>query len=382
MSFHPFVSRWNLAMPRTIAGESVGAYSLTVTVWCTNAACTTPKRGAARGGTAAAPHAARGTIGGGLPGWTPPACAARPAARVAPAPATAARPTAAPATAAEPTPQVDPDGAPDTTSDSPTADRARAVARAALRRSAAATATKCTRSDPRGGRARRSCSSSEPPVQIGSDARSPVPVSGAWSPGAASGIHALHAPPRARTRTSTGPAPRTPITSKRRARSTRLVRPPSKSAGVTVSPKPRGRGESAANAEADRSGDTSDPSPAAAPSASARRRVILVEPTAPSMAAPSRRETAARSRAPCIGAGNPSPPPVLRRSAYALRKKRGRSGEAQAATGRERGGAARAGGGGRGRGAARPRVAPAPPHVPVPAVRAHVLDDRDEPAAL
>src|SRR3954464_15412228 len=72
MSFHPFVSRWNLAMPSTIAGVSVGAYSLTVTVWCTNAACTTPKRGAARGGTAAAPHAARGTIRGGLPRRAPP----------------------------------------------------------------------------------------------------------------------------------------------------------------------------------------------------------------------------------------------------------------------------------------------------------------------
>src|ERR687883_873549 len=110
MSFHPFVSRWNFAMPSTIAGESLGAYSFAVTVWWTKAAWTTPYRGAARGGTAAAPHASRGTMGGGLPGWTPPAWAARPAAR---------------------------------------------DARAAPRRSAAGTATKWTRREPRGGWARR-----------------------------------------------------------------------------------------------------------------------------------------------------------------------------------------------------------------------------------
>src|SRR3954452_14868104 len=91
MSFHPFVSRWYFAMPSTIAGESCGAYSFAVTVWCTNVACTTPKRGAARGGTVSAPHAARGTIGGGLPGWTPPACAARAADRAPRACAAAAR---------------------------------------------------------------------------------------------------------------------------------------------------------------------------------------------------------------------------------------------------------------------------------------------------
>jgi hypothetical protein len=42
MSFQPFVSRWNLRMPRTIAAESCGPYSFAVTVWCTNAACSVP----------------------------------------------------------------------------------------------------------------------------------------------------------------------------------------------------------------------------------------------------------------------------------------------------------------------------------------------------
>jgi len=32
MSFQPFVSRWNFAIPSTIAAESVGAYALAVTV--------------------------------------------------------------------------------------------------------------------------------------------------------------------------------------------------------------------------------------------------------------------------------------------------------------------------------------------------------------
>ena len=128
-------------------------------------------------------------------------------------------------------------------------------------------------------RARRSWNSSEPPVQTGSEACSPVPVSGAWSPCAASGIHGLHAPPRARTRTST------PARAARRrsgrtvaAGSTRLVRPPSKSAGVTVRPKPRGRGLRAASAGSARSGPSSDPRPAAAPRPRARRRVIVVRP--------------------------------------------------------------------------------------------------------
>src|SRR5690242_11330423 len=77
MSFQPFVSRWYLAIPSTMAGESCGPYSFTETVWCTNPACTTPYLGAERGGTVAAPQASRGMIGGGLPGWTPPAWAAR-----------------------------------------------------------------------------------------------------------------------------------------------------------------------------------------------------------------------------------------------------------------------------------------------------------------
>ena len=142
-------------------------------------------------------------IGGGLPGWTPPAWAARADARR----------------------------------------RARAAPAAARRRRAGGTATRCTRTDPRGGRARRSCSSSEPPVQTGSEACSPVPVSGAWSPCAASAIHGLQAPPRARTRISTSPASRARRSGRSAApASTRLVRAPSKSAGVTVRPKPRGFG--------------------------------------------------------------------------------------------------------------------------------------------
>ena len=116
-------------------------------------------------------------IGGGLPGCTPPAWAARADARR----------------------------------------RARAAPAAARRRRAGGRRRGARARIPRGGRARRSCSSSEPPVQTGSEACSPVPVSGAWSPCAASAIHGLQAPPRARTRTSTCPLPRTPIRSKRRA---------------------------------------------------------------------------------------------------------------------------------------------------------------------
>ena len=62
------------------------------------------------------------------------------------------------------------------------------------RRPAAGTATKCTRSAPRRRREERSCSSSQPPAQTGSEARSPLPVSGAWSPWTASATHGLQLP--------------------------------------------------------------------------------------------------------------------------------------------------------------------------------------------
>ena len=42
MSFQPFVSRWYFAIPSTIAAESAGPYAFAVTVWWTNATCTSP----------------------------------------------------------------------------------------------------------------------------------------------------------------------------------------------------------------------------------------------------------------------------------------------------------------------------------------------------
>ena len=187
-----------------------------------------------------------------------------------------------------------------------TATRARSACRAA-----AGTATKCTRSGARRRPEKRSCSSSQPPAQTGSEARSPLPVSGAWSPWTASATHGLHCPPRGRTRTSKRPraasGPRTPSRSKRRgARSTRLVAP-SKSRGRTLMPKPRARA-GAGRPKALNGRASSDPSPAAAPRTRARRRVIVVAPTAARVARAPEGATRARSPAtrPRTRSGAPS----------------------------------------------------------------------------
>ena len=197
MSFQPFVSRWYFAIPSTIAAESCGAYSFAVTVWWTKPACTTPyaRRGSRRHG-GGAPGVARDDRG-----RAPGLARRRPARRGRAAPSGPWRAGAA----------------------TPGRRRgARAATRAAPARDGAGTRP-------------------TPPVQIGSEACSPVPVSGAWSPCAASGIHGLQSPPRARTRTSTRPEPADADQVEPRARGARgsCARRRSRR-GVTVRPKPRG----------------------------------------------------------------------------------------------------------------------------------------------
>ena len=185
------------------------------------------------------------------------------------------------------------------------------------RRPAAGTETKCTRSAPRSGREARSCSSSQPPAQTGSEARSPVPVSGAWSPWTASATHGLQRPaapahahleaPARRVRAAHAEQVEAPRRAQHPARGALEVpgarRPCRSRVPVPARPCPR-----ALNGRT-----SSDPRPAAAPRTRARRRVIVVPPTAARVARRAEDATPARSPATCLGLARPARVAVARR---------------------------------------------------------------------
>ena len=176
-----------------------------------------------------------------------------------------------------------------------TAARARGACRAA-----AGTATKCTRSGPRRRPEKRSCSSSQPPAQTGSEARSPCRCR-------ARGRRGRRAPPMGSSARRAGaPGPRSgrgqrPARGRRAGRSAaaraapgswhprnpRDARSCRSRAPAPARPRPK-----ALNGRA-----SSDPRPAAAPRTRARRRVIVVAPTAARVARGTAGATRARSPA-------------------------------------------------------------------------------------
>ena len=109
--------------------------------------------------------------------------------------------------------------------------------------------------------------------------------------------------------------------SKRRgARSTRLVAP-SKSPGTTAMPKPRARA-GAPLPRALNGRTSSDPRPAAAPRTRARRRVIVVPPTAARVARRAEGATPARSPATRLGLASAARVAVALEAACARRRRR------------------------------------------------------------
>ena len=235
MSFQPLVSRWYLAMPSTIEAESLRRVVVggdrVVHEGHLHRRRTS---GAARGGTAVgAPRGARDDR----------RRRARAAAGLR-----------------------------------PRAPRARAPSR---RPAAPGTATKCTRSGPRSGRARAAAARRSAPVQTGSEARSPVPVSGAWSPRHGERHpRGSSGPPRRRARTSRRPRDRLGAAHAEQVEAPRRAQHPARGAlevaGADGEPKPRAR----VPARARRHGANGRPAASRGrrrPRATrARRRVIVV----------------------------------------------------------------------------------------------------------
>ena len=259
MSFQPLVSRWYLAIAEHDRGRLLGRVVVggdrVVHEGHLHHAVVGRR---ARRHASRRPTPARGMIGGGVPGCGAACCfglAGRPRAR---------RPTAA----------------------------------------RPGTATKWTRSAPRRRRVARSCSSSQPPAHTGSEARSPLPVSGAWSPWTASAHPRAPAPAAPAHAHLEAPARGVGAAHAEQVEAPRRAQHPARGAlevpGRTAMPKPRARA-GAPRPRALNGRTSSDPRPAAAPRTRARRRVIVVPPTGARVARRAEGATPARSPATCLG---------------------------------------------------------------------------------